>query len=283
MNFGAIAGGLAGGLPGAALGMGNGNGSPLHSVSDFFTGGDAQQRAAEQQLQAERERTAAAMAAAAPTSDELSTQHQQQALYDKMLTQMQSGIDRSRDMLDAVNPGLAEAGKQAYQLLQGQNAAILKPLQEAQQRQTDATKAQLAEGMGSGYATSSAGAQAMANLGFQQNQQLQGAQQASLGMLLNSSQATAGQNALSPQLAQMGSSLGQINGSLLNDMNSIQGRQVMAANGSKVPDYAGANQLSDVVNKQWAGGLLNSFIKGGAQMQGAGGAGAGAGAGAAMV
>lgn len=233
----------------------------FNNIADIFTGGDAQQNAAQQQEAAAREQQAAARAAAAPTSDELATQHQQQQLYDKMLTQMQSGIDRSRDMLDAVNPGLAEAGKQAYDLLNGKQAAILKPLQEAQQRQTDATKAQLAEGMGSGYATSSAGAQALANLGFQQNQQLQGAQQASLGMLLNSSQATAGQNALAPQLGNMSSSLGQLNGSLLNNMNAIQGRQVSAINGSQVANYAGSDQLSNIANRQYFGQMLNNGAK----------------------
>src|SRR3990172_8481598 len=156
-------------MPMAAAGAAAGVGMIGQGIMQSKTAG-----AAEEASLAQRQ---AAMAATAPTTGELAAMQRQTEVTER-------AIMRQEALLNAVDPALMEAGKQALALLQGKEAAVLTPLRQAQARQTAQTQARLQEQLGGGFATSSAGIEAMTRLQESQLMQQAQAQQQTLGGLL---------------------------------------------------------------------------------------------------
>lgn len=250
-------GAVAGGLVGGAVGAGN-------------QSNQAQQDAAQAQLaQRERERQQAmgfAQTAAdysAPTGQELVQLQAQIDNYSRTMNLQSADLARQEKLINAIDPALIEAGNQALQLLQGKSAPVLSPM--LQQRQQDRTKLEstLQSQLGGGYATSTAGIQALNQFDQQTNLLTSQAQQQYAGNLLGVS-ASVRPN-MSGIINQNSQSLNGLSSSILGNTGDIQKRQQNAytnlgnaAGMNSLVPYAGAPYVGNYLNGQMWGGIFNS-------------------------
>lgn len=253
---------LALGIAGAA---GNVAGGAIQAGA--ASGAAASAAAAQEKTRAE------ATAAAQPSAQELS-------LLDKQLQTTEAGLKRQQQLLSAVDPALMAAGKQALDLLGGKEAGILAPMKAEQDRQRQRLEARLRDQLGPGYATSSAGIEALSRFDAQSQAQLTQAQQSAIGQLLGTSQQTvAGSGA--------GFQGTQALGIPLAGYQNIAGRKVNAITGTPVqginPGAVGAGVMGQTLSGVGSGiaglggqlmgfDMLKSLLPGGG---GGGGGGAG--------
>lgn len=157
-------------------------------------------------------------------------------------------IERERKLIEAVDPAIAEAGKQAYSLMRGQEAAILGPLNRQRSRMKDSLRDTLRKQLGPGFETSSAGIEAMNRFDTETSDITTQAQQQAISGLL-------GQALQGRQLAQTSEATAQQQAfQSVTALGNIQGRQVNAATGT-----AGAkvNAAGGVARE--LGGAFQSF------------------------
>jgi hypothetical protein len=179
----------------------------------------AQGSAAAAQLAQQRADREQALKLAQPSPDEL-------AQLQQSITLNTQDIARKQKLLDSADPALIEAGKQALDLLQGKESAALGPLKAQQARQEQQLRAKLQAQLGPGYENTTAGIQALSQLREQQNNNLVGAQQSTLGMLL-------GQTNNTEAFGNMQNNISNANNSA-QLFGNIQGRQISALEGTQV-------------------------------------------------
>lgn len=102
-------------------------------------------------------------------------------------------IARERKIMDAIDPAIMEAGKQAHQMLLGQESAMLDPIRRQRARQKQGMEETLRRQLGPGYQTSSAGIEALSRFDAETSDHLAGAQQNAVNSLLGVSQNARGQ------------------------------------------------------------------------------------------
>lgn len=240
-GLGGLAGTAAGFAIGGPLGAGIGAmaGSTLgnllfdqpNAASQYAS---AQQSIAQSQLAQQQATQQQALGYAQMTPQQIANLEQQ-------LNINTQSYNRNQALINSSDPALIAAGQQALQLLNGQKAAALGPIeqQRAQQRQT--LEAQLRQQLGPGYATSTAGAQALNNFDMQTSQLSTQAQQSTLGMLLGTAQNTSAQyNPLQNVQA----------GNLINSQYAQnQGLEVSALTNNPIT-YAGANYYGQLAQSQ---------------------------------
>ncbi len=191
---------------------------------------NAQQDIANAQLEQQRADRAAAVQAAEPSAMELEQ-------LQRAITLNEQDIARKQRLLDSADPALIESGKQALALLQGQEAKVLSPLRAQQAKDRAKLEEQLRARLGSGYAETSTGMQALAAFDeASQNAQFN-AQQQSLAQLLGIAQDTSGRYGIQ--------SNAQVAAGLSGQRGNINARRVSAINGTPITG-AGA---------QYVGGL----------------------------
>lgn len=217
---------------------------------DVVTGkksSELQGQIAQAQLEEQRRTRSAAVNAA---NSPLEINALQQAL-----NQNEQEIARKQKLLDSADPALIESGRQALNLLKGQESSVLNPLKQniAQQRLAlqDRLKAQL----GTGYANTTAGIQALSKFDQAAQSSLAGAQQQSLASLLGVAQNTSAQNNLSSNINQT-ASLGSLYGNIAN-------RNVSAINATPITG-SGAQFVSDLQQARNNTQLAGQLIQGGA-------------------
>lgn len=171
MGTGMIGGGLAGGKQADAM----------------ESAAQAQKGMAEKALQFQMETQAKALDLAKMTPEQIGQMNKMFAMQDMALQKNLSYIAKEEELLNAVNPALKEAGVQALQMLQGKEAAVLKPIRDDIARQRGYLENKLREQLGEGYATSSAGIEALNRFDQQANSVLASAQDQSMGRLLQTS------------------------------------------------------------------------------------------------
>lgn len=124
-------------------------------------------------------------------------------------------IQRESQLLDAVDPAIMEAGKQAYAMLQGQEATTLGPLKQQRARDRQKLTETLRRQLGPGFETSSAGIEALSRFDEGTSSVLGQAQQNAIGQFLGVSQNAAGMsrssiNAANQGIRATGAQFGQI-------------------------------------------------------------------------
>lgn len=157
--------------------------------------------------QLDQQRTDRSMAMKYAVSDEELQQLQQSIALNNQ------DIARKQKILASADPALIEAGNQALQLMQGKNAASLKPLQDQRAQQRQQLQQTLAQQLGSDYATSSQGRAALNQFDQQTANTMTGAQQEAIGKYMN--YATVGE-----QVGNLGQNMDQ-----MNTFSSIYGNQ----------------------------------------------------------
>jgi len=119
------------------------------------------QTALQQQIQARTQGIAEAQRVSAISPGEIQSINKIFSTQEQALTANLSSIQKAQDSLNALDPQVKAAGKNLYDLLIGQSAAILKPLQTQLNYQRQEMVSNLASQMGPGWMTSSAGIEAM--------------------------------------------------------------------------------------------------------------------------
>ncbi len=181
-------------------------------------------QAQEEQARLEREqaevRRQEAIVAAEPTSQEL-------ALQEKNLAFQERAIARAEKRFQAIDPAIIEAGQQAHSLLKGKEAAILQPIRRNRERQRRQLESNLRQQLGSGYASSTAGIEALGRFDERTGDFMLQAQSQALGQSVDVARGLTAARPSELALAQMGS----LN---MAALNRIQSRRV-SARLAKVP------------------------------------------------
>jgi len=232
----------------------------------------AQQSAAAQGLAYQKETRQMAMDAANPGYEELAAVNRLLGTRDRTLQLQEYNIQQEMKLLESVDPALREAGKQAFDLLQGKEAAALSPLRKQRETEQKKLENRLASQLGSGWATSSAGMQALNDFDTQTDQVMNQAQQQTLGSLLGVA-ANVRPN-MNQTVQTMGQTIGGLDQSLLQAQQNVAGRKVNAITGSPVNfgnviKTAGAGQVAEIGKQQATGQTMGSLLQIGGTLGGA--------------
>jgi hypothetical protein len=161
------------------------------------------------------------------------------------IQQQEQTLNRERELIKAVDPALAEAGKQAFQLLQGQEAKTLGPIKRNRARQREQLRETLRRQLGPGFETSSAGIEALSRFDMETGDITMKAQDQALGRLLSSAHAT---SQMGRQGEQFALNLGQAN---------MQARQNIADR--RLRGESAASQLKTSTAGSAAAGVSSAF------------------------
>lgn len=233
---------------------GSGDGGLMGSLDNILTGGasgksaDAQLKIATAQEAEQRRTQGLAIDAANPSPKEI-------AQMEQAINLNNQDIARKQKLIDSSDPALIEAGKQALQLLQGKESGALAPLRTQQAKDKAALQEKLQAQLGSGYANTTAGIQALAAFDQAAQATNYGAQQNSLFQLLGTAERTSGNYGMQNNIG---------NSQSLASLFGNQGnRMVNAITGNKV-DTAGSQYAGDLARAQQQLSMSRDLISAGA-------------------
>lgn len=199
---------------------------------------------------------------AAPTAAELGQ-------IDKTIATSDKAIARQEQLISALDPTIVAASKNALDLLNGKEAPTLNPLRQERERQRSLLESNLREQLGSGYATSSSGSEALNRFDMQTGQLTSQAQQSYLGSVSNTLGTVSGARSSAEGALAQQESFGLRAG---EDLGRISERQAGAAMGG-IPtagsQYYGALATGQTIGEIGSGitqlaGAAASFGGGGA-------------------
>lgn len=172
---------------------------------------------------------------------------------DSALAQQQTYVQKQQQLLDAVDPTLMEASKQALSLLGGQKAASLGPLENQRAQQRQALQNSLrSQGLGDG---SSAALNALGKFDSETANILGSAQQSSLNTLLGTTVASNPNiNASTSNLAAIGQGYGALGARNAQTITNAGAARLGALSGAgtQVINNAGAQYVGDNLKQQAA-------------------------------
>jgi hypothetical protein len=113
---------------------------------------------------------------------------QEIAALERSIRDQETVIERERKLIEAVDPALIEAGKQAYDMLKGKETELLGPVRRQRDRQRQVLTETLRRQLGPGFETSSAGMEAMSRFDAETNDHLAAVQQDAVGRMLGVAQ-----------------------------------------------------------------------------------------------
>lgn len=234
--LGGVGGFILGGPAGAAIGAGvlGSSGASVDAANANQNIAMAQMQMAQQVLAQQQQDRQTALGLAKPSMQELAMIQQQQQMGYQSLTGQLTALKGQEQLLNSVDPALRSAGEQAYQLLQGKQAAAVAPLQEQLSRQRAALQSNLRAQLGSGYETSSAGMAALSRFDNDAAMTTSQVQQQTLQSFLGLS-ASVRPN-LQQGIQSAYSSSDAMYQSALAAQQNIQGREVAAYN-QMAPNY----------------------------------------------
>lgn len=218
---------------------------------------------------------------AAPSSSELAQMGINLQLQNQAMGLQMEALKRDQGLLDAVDPAIKEAGKQALELLQGKQAAAVQPFVDQRNLQKQKLEQTLADRLGPDYAQSSAGANALRAFDSDTAAQSNAIQQSTLAQVLGVAQNTS--QALNPvtQTSNAFASLGSLNAYGIQAAQNVTNRQVNAFTGNQVapsqaPNFnnlvtaAGNSSIGSILGYQNAGNAANTAGGLGGQLLGYG-------------
>lgn len=213
---------------------------------------EAQAGLAAAQEAEQRATRAAASAAANPSPGEI-------AAINEAIQLNSQDIERKKKLLASADPALIEAGTQALQLLEGKDAAILSPLKNQRAKERLQLEAQLRKQLGSGYASTTAGIQALSAFDEASNNTYTNAQQQSIGQLLGYT-APISQAGLQSNI--------QNSQSIASLFGNQSSRAVSAINGTPIT-AAGSQYAGPLAQAQQTSATIGSLLNLGASLGGA--------------
>lgn len=240
----ALAGGVAN-----AIGQGQAGAAQAGAARDQV---QLAREALQQQIQARNQGISQAQAAAAMSPAEINSISQLLSTREQALSASLSSINKQQTQLDQLDPNVKASGQNLYNLLTGQSAAILAPLQTSLNNQRQSMMDRLSSQMGPGFMTSSAGMMAMTQFD----------QQASL--TLNSAQL----NAIQTVGQQYGSLSGlqqQGQGAITSQTGSAFNSANAATSGALQAEQFGQNRMVTATLGAQSANQINPFGVPGAQ------------------
>jgi hypothetical protein len=215
-----------------------GAGSMIGQYMAGQSAADAQSNIAKAQMSEQQNQRRMAMEAAEPSAAEM--QQLQQAI-----TLNTQDIARKEKILASTDPAIIEAGKQALQLLKGQEAATLDPIRKQREKERQKLTEKLTAQLGSGFANTTAGAQALAAFDESTANAMTNAQQQSLSQLLGVSQNFSGAG-LQSNISNAASLSSIFGNQSSRRVNAITGNPITAAGSQFVGDLANAQNTSNL-------------------------------------
>lgn len=249
-------------------GIGTAIGGVIGAIGGLFGNSYADNMAdasAAQLAQAERDRQQA-LGFAAPTQDELANLQSMIANAERYYSLQQAEVQRNQEFITkAYGPNILAAGQNAYNLLDGQQASILKPMQDQITRQRSQLVNSLRDQLGPDYQNSSAGVDALSRFDENANMTLQQAQEQAIGvatsaMGISSQSYLATLQSQSQSFTNLASMLGMVGAT----RNAIQARQVNALTGTPVTPYTGGDAAAAAMHDQQMAGGVSNLINAGA-------------------
>lgn len=251
--------------------------SAVSGIGSFLTAGNTQaaqgsQDVAEQQLAGQQALSSqlqgyfpALNATAAPTAGEISNLDSQLQNMTQIYQLQYASLARDTALANQINPAIGAAGTQALALLNGQNAPVLGPLQTQIANQRQQLTQQLQSQYGPGYATSSAGIQALTAFDQQSQMTLAQAQQSYTGQLLGVAlsgrpNVAAETNAAGQTMSGMAQTYGGLSNQLQTRQLQNYGTQMNTLINSSTVPYQGANDVASIQEGQGQQQLMNSFL-----------------------
>lgn len=202
-------------MPPVAIGAGIAGVGMLAGAFGAQSAANAQAGAANNQLNFQEQARDSAIQAAQPSFGQMAAIQSQYQMSSQLLNSQLGSLQNQLTLYNS-------ASSQAQALMNGQAASTLAPLQQQQALQTQQLKNQLQAQLGSGYAESSAGSMALANLAMQQDSATAQAQQQATSMYLGASQG------LAQGINQTYSIAGNLNSQGLSAANGLQQMAVNA-------------------------------------------------------
>lgn len=177
--------------------------------------------------------------------------------FETQIRTSEQTINRERKLIEAVDPALIEAGKQAFQLLQGKEAAVLGPLRRDRDRKRQVLEETLRRRLGPGFETSSAGIEALTKFDTDTSDLLAQSQQSAALNLLQATQQSA-------QLARAGEQAGlAARRGAVGILQEARSREVAAITGTSQGVTQTAGGFADAVGEGLGG--VGSFLSFGGQ------------------
>ena len=209
-----------------------------------------------------------AMEAAEPSYSELSAISRLVETRSRAMQLMEKNIANEERLLAAVDPALREAGQQAYELLRGKEAPVLDPIRKQRERSRTNLENTLASQLGSGWATSSAGMQALNDFDMQTDSLMSTAQQQTIGTLLGVSASV--RPDVMGKTATMAQTIGGLTEAEIAAEQNIAQRKVSAITQTApaMIKTAGAQYAGDVYKKQMQQQLFGDVMQMGGQYMG---------------
>ena len=187
-------------------------------------------------------------------------------------------IARKQKLIDSADPALIEAGQQALNLLEGEEAKTLDPIRRNRAEQKEKLKDRLRNQLGSGFETTTAGAQALNQYDLQTSDILAQEQSRTLGQLLGVAQNTANSFRVTPNV-QMAGTLAQLAGrpadralTALTSISRIPGQSTIQYQGAPFVGQALQGQMVSNTGKTLTN-IGASYFGGGGSFGGGGGGG----------
>lgn len=159
-------------------------------------------------------------------------------------------IARVEKMVNAADPAIIEAGKQALELMQGKAAAGVSIAQKQREKDRAALEAKLARQLGTGYANTTAGQQALNEFDSQTAATMQGIQQQTLKDFMGYSATGLTTNPYNNVLA--GANI------LGNIITAPQGRQMESISRTPLTPNTQIPSTAQYAGAQYVGGALQN-------------------------
>jgi hypothetical protein len=218
------------------IAVGVGGASLLGSVFSGNQAAKTQGKIANAQLEEQRRTRAQALKAAQASPLEIAQMEQANQLN-------QQDIQRKQKLLASADPAIIEAGQQALSLLQGKDAASLNPLRSSQAQQRKQLEDRLRAQLGSGYANTTAGIQALAAFDNAAYNSQSTAQQQSLAQLLGVAQNTSANNGLQSNITNSNNLANLYGNQSSRIVSAINGTPITAAGSQFAGQLAGQQQM----------------------------------------
>lgn len=244
----------------------------IGDISGSNAAARAAQRAAEaQQAMAQQTRAdildygkkyeADLMGLAAATPQEL-------AALSRSFSSAEQNLSREQRLLDAIDPALMEASKQALSLLRGESAGINKPMQDMRAMQRQQLVDSLRSQYGPGAESSSIGQRLLRDFDMKSTNMVAENQQSALGQVFGiaTSDVGARQRAGIGQLMSVGQGYGALQARQM-DARQAAGQSMLGAlsgTSQQMINTAGAQYTGDALRAQAQMGLFNQAVQAGA-------------------
>lgn len=226
---------------------------------------DANQKIAEEQLGAAKETRNMALGYAQPTWGELQNLQNELNNQFRVQTLQDAALQRDKELLAARDPAFIQAGHQALQLMQGQDAAVLAPFKTQRALQRSQLVNSLQKQLGSGYANSSAGVEALTRFDQETSMMTSQLQQQTLSQLMGFSANPNGMNYMG-DINSAGATLGELQSQYMAGATHLQDRMVAATEGTSLAPYAGASNVGAAAMGQYMGNMGNQLMGTGSTM-----------------